>query len=116
MKTLLKKQNADLTKIVNNLQELLDKAVALTKIETGVMGNTILDKNQASTSLLPVSTTGIGVTGNTASDNQIRTSLIPISTISLHDLFQNINLHDANFLKYVPDSFLNEKQKRAKNS
>lgn len=58
--------------------------------------------------------TETGVTGNTASDNQIRTSLIPVSTISLHDLFQNINPKDAEFLKYVPDGFLNDEQKQAK--
>ena len=63
----------------------------LYNIKTGVTGNTILDKNQAST------------------------SLVPVSTISLHDLFQNINPQDANFLKYVPDGFLNEEQKQAKN-
>jgi hypothetical protein len=33
-----------------------------------------------------------GVTGNTASEKQIRTSLIPISNVSLHDLFEKINL------------------------
>ena len=65
-------------------------AVALTKTETGVTGNTILDKNQAST------------------------SLIPVSNISLHDLFENINPKDEDFLKYVPDGFLNEEQKQAK--
>ena len=65
-------------------------AVALTKIETGVMGNSIQDENQVSTSLLP------------------------ISNISLPDLFKNINPIDADFLKYVPNGFLNDEQKQAK--
>ena len=58
--------------------------------------------------------TETGVTGNTASENQIRTSLIPVSNISLHDLFENINPEDGEFLKYIPDGFLNKEQKQAK--
>ena len=64
-------------------------AVALTKIETGVEGNT-------------------------ASENQMATSLIPISNISIPELFSKINPKDKKFLKYVPDEFLNEEQKVAK--
>ena len=74
-------------------------AVALTKIkestiiktETSVMGNSILDKNQVSTNLLPV------------------------SNVSIADLFAKINPLDMNFLKYIPDQFLNAKQIEAKN-
>ena len=64
-------------------------AVALTKIEIGVMGNT-------------------------AFENQTRTNLIPISSISIPELFSKINPKDKKFLKYVPDEFLNEEQKVAK--
>lgn len=56
------------------------------KTETGVVDNAYLDKNQESTSLLPV------------------------SEISISDLFKKINHADKNFLKYVPNQFLNNKQ------
>ena len=65
-------------------------AVALTKIETSVMGNTTPDKNQASTYLLPV------------------------SSISISDLFSKININDENFFKYIPDGFLSGEQIEAK--
>ena len=65
-------------------------AVALTKIETGVMGNT-------------------------ASEKQMRTYLLPVSDISISELFSKINPKDENFLKYVPDELLDEQQKKAKN-
>lgn len=64
-------------------------AVALTKIETGVVGNT-------------------------ASEKQMATSLLPVSTISISELFSKINPKDKNFLKYIPDEFLNEEQLDAK--
>ena len=64
-------------------------AVALTKIEIGVMGNT-------------------------ASDEQKATSLLPISNISIADIFEKINPYDKNFLKYVPNQFLNDEQIKAK--
>ena len=53
------------------------------------MGNTTLDKNQASTYLLPV------------------------SNISIADLFSKINIKDENFFKYIPDGFLNDEQTEA---
>ena len=73
-----------------NEKNRLYLAVALTKIETSVMGNT-------------------------AFENQMATSLIPVSTISISDLFANINPKDRNFLKYVPNQFLNAEQIAAKN-
>ena len=39
---------------------------------------------------------------------------VRISTISLRDLFANINPTDGEFLKYVPDGFLNTEQRYAK--
>ena len=65
-------------------------AVALTKIETSVVGDTISDKNQTSTRLLPV------------------------SDISLPHLIEKINPRDENFFKYIPNSFLNNEQLAAK--
>ena len=36
------------------------------------------------------------------------------SMISLRELFENVNPKDGRFLKYVPDGFLNEEQKKSK--
>lgn len=38
----------------------------------------------------------------------------PSSDISLSDLLKNVNTSDKNFLKYIPDGFLNEGQRMAK--
>lgn len=65
--------------------------VAMTKIETGVLGSTM---NQNGTSR----------------------SLIPISNYNLAEIFANVNPADGHFLKYVPDGFLNDAQKAAKQS
>lgn len=72
-----------------NNENRLYLAVALTKIETGVKGNTALE-------------------------NQVATSLLPISDISIRDLFSKINTKDRYFLKYIPNQFLNEEQIEAK--
>lgn len=63
--------------------------VTMTKIETGVLGSTM---NQNGTSR----------------------SLIPISSYNLAEIFANVNPADGHFLKYVPDGFLNDTQKTAK--
>ena len=47
--------------------------------------------------------------------NQESTSLLPVSEISISDLLGKINPADKNFLKYIPSQFLNEEQIRAKN-
>lgn len=39
---------------------------------------------------------------------------VPSFDISLREMFENINPSDGEFLKYVPDGFLNEEQKAAK--
>ncbi len=65
--------------------------VAMTKIETGVLGSTM---NQNGTSR----------------------SLIPISSYNLAEIFANVNPADGHFLKYVPDGFLSDAQKAAKQS
>ncbi len=60
-------------------------AVALTKIETGVMGDTALLKEG-------------------------RTRLLPVSTISISQLIKKINPVDKNFFKYIPDEMLSKEQ------
>ncbi len=70
-------------------QNRLYLAVALTKIETGVMGDTVLD-------------------------NEGRTRLLPVSSISISQLIEKINPADANFFKYIPDEMLSQEQISAK--
>ena len=65
-------------------------AVALTKIETGVMDDTIIENNQSSTRLLPV------------------------SKYSIPQLIKKINPKDENFFKYIPNRLLTDEQKIAK--
>ncbi len=62
--------------------------VAMTKIETGVMGRAETTEKKSPQILLPV------------------------SRYRLADVFREINLKDANFLKYVPNDFLTSEQKR----
>ncbi|MBO5355705.1 MAG: hypothetical protein J6B09_06535, partial [Clostridia bacterium] len=88
-------------------------AVALTKIETGVMGDTAL-QGEERTRLLPVSVAEAGVMGDTILENQASTRLLPVSIISIPDLIQKINPKDENFFKYVPDVFLSKEQIEAK--
>lgn len=70
-------------------QNRLYLAVAMTKIETGVLSDT-------------------------APRNEERTRLIPISDISIPRLIENINPTDENFFKYIPDSMLTDAQRNAK--
>ncbi len=87
--------NGTITPVQFEIKQYVDNnnrlylAVALTKIKTGVMDDSI-PENQASTHLLPV------------------------STISIPDLIQKINPRDENFFKYAPDAFLSDKQLEAK--
>jgi len=62
--------------------------VSMTKIEAGVLGST-MDKSPSR-------------------------SLIPASEYSLSEAFSKINPADGHFLKYVPDGFLSDVQKEAK--
>ncbi|MBE7020896.1 MAG: hypothetical protein E7411_05660 [Ruminococcaceae bacterium] len=73
-----------------NEENHLYLSVALTKIETGVKGNT-------------------------APDEQKATSLLPISINSISEIFSKNNPNDRKFLKYVPNQFLNEVQISEKN-
>lgn len=86
------KSVADLFALVKQYvdnQNRLYLAVALTKMETGVVGNT-------------------------ASENRTRTTLVPVSAISIPELFSKINSQDYKILKYIPDEFLNGAQLEAK--
>ena len=75
------------------LQETVSRShlymvVSMTKIEAGVLGST-MDKSPSR-------------------------SLIPASEYSLSEAFSKINPADGHFLKYVPDGFLSDVQKEAK--
>lgn len=63
--------------------------VAMTKIEADVMGSTVVD-------------------------NQPPRFLLPASEYSIAQILSKVNPQDRNFLKYVPDGFLNQAQKKAK--
>ena len=63
--------------------------VAITKIEADVMGSTVVD-------------------------NQPPRFLLPASEYSIAQILSKVNPQDRNFLKYVPDGFLNQAQKKAK--
>ena len=90
------REGAQITPVQFEVKQFVDNenrlylAVALTKIETGVMGDTIPDRNRISTRLLPV------------------------SDISIPQFIEKINPRDEKFFKYVPDEFLNDDQKEAK--
>lgn len=51
---------------------------------------------------------------NNPQNKSVRTSLFSASIYSIRDLLKNINSQDGEFLKYVPDQFLNSAQKSAK--
>ena len=50
--------------------------------------------------------------GSTSDD--VGATAVHNSTISLREIFSNINPSDGEFLKYVPDEFLDGEQKAAK--
>ena len=49
-----------------------------------------------------------------AGESAAATSLLSDSNISIQDIFRSVKAGDGRFLKYVPDAFLNDKQKAAK--
>ena len=51
---------------------------------------------------------------NNPQNKSVSTSLFSASIYSIRDLLKNINSQDGEFLKYVPDQFLNSAQKSAK--
>ena len=80
----------EIKQYINNDNRLY-LAVAMTKIETGVMDDTALT-------------------------NEERTRLLPVSEYSVPQIISKINIKDKNFFKYIPDEFLNDSQKEAKNT
>ena len=47
-------------------------------------------------------------------NNQLSTRLLPVSDISIPQLIKKINPEDENFFKYTPDEFLTKEQLRSK--
>ncbi len=114
--------------------------VMLTKITPGVVENGLAADGSSVHSLFPGVTAesevmeapaarNAGVTAplfsGTAADSEVVEApgvrnakvpapLFPESTISLRALIENVNSNDYKFIKYVPDGFLNEEQKAAK--
>ena len=56
-----------------------------------------------------------GVAETATTENGVEQNLLPASEYSIADIFKKINPVDKNFLKYVPDEFLNQEQINAKN-
>jgi len=89
------KENGRITPVQFEVKQYIDNknrlylAVALTKIEASVMGDTALPKEE-------------------------RTRLLLTSEYSIPQLIEKINPSDENFFKYIPDEFLNDAQKNAK--
>lgn len=81
----------------------------MTKIKAGVKGEAV-GNNQA-LRLLPAVEAGVI---ETRRENPEHGSLVPTSTYRLADIFREINVADKNFLKYVPEKFLNKEQRKAK--
>ena len=135
---------ADFAKAVVHLQELLDKAVLIEThtdkrkgtskensrlkqvyVMLSVMqdGNNVIpvqfevkqyvDDNNRLYLAVALTKVETGVVDDTAS-KQMRTRLLPVSGISIPELFAKINPEDRNFLKYIPDEFLNDEQQQAK--
>lgn len=76
-------------------------------------------KNNENRLYLAVAMTKINeadVVGNTGDNDVAQTNLLSTSNISIVNIFKKINPQDKNFLKYIPDEFLNAEQKKAKAS
>ncbi len=133
---------ADLTKVVLNLQELLDNAVLMeihrnkkneknsmlmqvyvllsayreggyiTPVQFEIKQN-MDEKNRL---YLAVALTKIetSVMGDTAPKEGGQTHLLLASEYSIPQFAEKINPKDQNFFKYIPDEFLNDSQKRSK--
>lgn len=89
--------------------------VTMTKIEAGVMAGASAQR-RTPPYVVPASEIETGVLGSGAQKNWRGRSLIPISSYNLAEIFANVNPADGHFLKYVPDGFLNDAQKAAKQS
>ena len=102
-------------KDTSNAGGILYMTVTMTKIEAGVMAGASAQR-RTPPYVVPASEIETGVLGSGAQKNWRGRSLIPISSYNLAEIFTNVNPADGHFLKYVPDVFLNEAQKAAKQS
>ncbi len=102
-------------KDTSNAGGILYMTVTMTKIEAGVMAGASAQR-RTPPYVVPASEIETGVLGSGAQKNWRGRSLIPISSYNLAEIFANVNPADGHFLKYVPDGFLNDTQKTAKQS
>lgn len=102
-------------KDTSNAGGILYMTVTMTKIEAGVMAGASAQRRTLPY-VVPASEIETGVLGSGAQKNWRGRSLIPISSYNLAEIFANVNPADGHFLKYVPDGFLNDAQKAAKQS
>ena len=102
-------------KDTSNAGGILYMTVTMTKIEAGVMAGASAQR-RTPPYVVPASEIETGVLGSGAQKNWRGRSLIPISSYNLAEIFANVNPADGHFLKYVPDGFLNDAQKAAKQS
>ena len=102
-------------KDTSNAGGILYMTVTMTKIEAGVMAGASAQR-RTPPYVVPASEIETSVLGSTMNQNGTSRSLIPISSYNLAEIFANVNPADGHFLKYVPDGFLNDAQKAAKQS
>lgn len=102
-------------KDTSNAGGILYMTVTMTKIEAGVMAGASAQR-RTPPYVVPASEIETGVLGSGAQKNWRGRSLMPISSYNLAEIFANVNPADGHFLKYVPDGFLNDAQKAAKQS
>lgn len=102
-------------KDTSNAGGILYMTVTMTKIEAGVMAGASAQR-RTPPYVVPASEIETSVLGSTMNQNGTSRSLIPISNYNLAEIFANVNPADGHFLKYVPDGFLNDAQKAAKQS
>ena len=100
-------------KDTSNAGGILYMTVTMTKIEAGVMAGASAQR-RTPPYVVPASEIETSVLGSTMNQNGTSRSLIPISSYNLAEIFANVNPADGHFLKYVPDGFLNDAQKAAK--
>ena len=102
-------------KDTSNAGGILYMTVTMTKIEAGVMAGASAQR-RTPPYVVPASEIETSVLGSTMNQNGTSRSLMPISSYNLAEIFANVNPADGHFLKYVPDGFLNDAQKAAKQS
>lgn len=101
-------------KKASNRGDQLYVTVAMTKIGADVLGSS--PDNRQKYSLISAPIGEADVLGSRPGNNPGQYSLISASDCNIADLFAQINPQDKHFLKYVPDGFLSDAQKTAKQS